>query len=382
MFLRNFHPDQFLRKVAGTEPFRDYCGQRGILWETPSAHMPPEETYRRSLAALAKLPHDKQVQVEADLAKVNELGDRDAIALLLKAAEGKELPSDLIPSDAAVALYFFMRHPDLFHEVFLHYQARDNDGWRNAQAPSGLMLNYLDAKAQALAASLQEFFQAREGVGRFSTVTAYQLQYAFCFVAHVSDRLHVVEGFTDNGELVMQRFWPALPLLFAYYPQDGTLAMKSPLEPADWVWDLLQRFGKVVLGVELQPEARGYSFALDLLKRRFDPAPDAMDMELVRVKTLHLAYPERQGRRQVRLETLATDEQFAVLQMVQTHLSGTGIFDQLRVVYAEIQVRMRFEGRSKSYLIRLWPNRCNIGQTALGERLRACLKRWGVYHGS
>ena len=46
-----------------------------------------------------------------------------------------------------------------------------------------------------------------------------------------------------------------------------------------------------------------------------------------------------------------------------------------------VPVKLKVEGRSKSYLIRLWPNRSNLGQTPLGERFRACLRRWGISHG-
>lgn len=380
MFVRNFHPDRFIRSLFATEPFRDYCGQRNIPI-TPAESAPMrEDNYRLWTAALARLPGEQQVQVELDLAKVNEMGDRDAVAHLLKAAEGKELPSDLIPSDAAVALWFFLHHPGIFHEVFLNHETEERDWWQNARAPPALALNFLDGKAAALAASVQDFFREREGIGRFCVVNAYRLEGAYCFVAHVSDRLHLVDGFTDSGELTGQRVWPALPVIFVYYPQDGTVLLKSHLHAGDWLLDLFQRFGRAVLGAELDAGCLGHTFDLDRLKRRFDPLPDAEDMEMVRVKSLHLHYPERHGRRRLKLETLASDEQFAVLQMIQAHLSGDGIFDQLLVYHAELQIRLRVEGQHKSYAIRLWPNRSNLSQTPLAERFRACLKHWGLYH--
>jgi len=380
MFVRNFHPDRFVRSVYGTDPFREYCGQRNILVDPALLAPMREEEYRLWLTALAQLSSDQQVQVELDLTKVNEMGDRDAVAHLLKAAEGKELPSDLVPGDAAVALWFFLHHPDIFHEVFLHQEIQEMDCWRNAQAPAGLTLNYLEGKAAALAATVKDFFQAREGIGRFCAVNAYRLNEAYCFVTHVSDRLHLSEGFTDSGELTTHQLWPAVPVLFVYYPMDGTVLVKSHLQASDWLLDLFQRFGRAVLGVELDPSCVGHTFELDRLKRRFDPQPDADDMEMVRVKTLHLHYPERHGRRQVKLETVAGDEQFALLHLIQAHLNGAGVFDQLVVGHAELHIKLRIEVRSKSYLIRLWPNRCNLTESPLAERFRACLKRWGLYH--
>jgi hypothetical protein len=381
MFVRNFYPDRFLRTICGTDPFRDYCRERGIAFDVASTAAMQAEDYQRWLTALAGLPNDHQVQIDLEFARINEMADRDAVAHCLKAAEGQELPSDQIPGEAAVALWFFLHHPKIFHEVFLHQEAAEREGWHNAQAPSGLGLNYLEAKAAALAASLKDFFQAREGIGRFCAVDAYHLSEAYCFVAHISDRVQVVEAFTSRGELNVQRLWPAVPVLFAYYPQDGTVLLKSHLHSSDWILELFQRFARAVLGVELgQEHCLGHVFELDLLKRRFDPLPDADDMQMVRVKTLHLLYPERQGRRQVRFETLLSDEQFAVPHLVQAHLTGVGLFDQLQVAHAELQIKLHVDGESKSYIVRLWPNRCNLSQTPLAERFRACLQRWGISH--
>src|SRR3954451_3338545 len=117
MFVRNFFPDRFVRSVYGTDPFREYCAQRNILLEPATPGPMQEAEYRLWLAALAQLPSDQQVQVELDFTKVNEMGDRDAVAHLLRAAEGRELPSDLVPGDAAVALWFFLHHSESFHEV-------------------------------------------------------------------------------------------------------------------------------------------------------------------------------------------------------------------------------------------------------------------------
>jgi hypothetical protein len=45
-----------------------------------------------------------------------------------------------------------------------------------------------------------------------------------------------------------------------------------------------------------------------------------------------------------------------------------------------LQVRLRVPGGAKRYLIRLSPDRCNLDRTPIGERLRACLRQWGLCH--
>jgi len=228
---------------------------------------------------------------------------------------------------------------------------------------------------------LREFFHLRQGTGRFCTVEVSRLNGAYCFVAHVADRLHHVESFTEDGERITERLRPAFPMFFVYYPQDGTILLKSPFDAEDRVLELFQRFGRSVLGTDLDARCLNRPFALDRLTAASVLLPDAQDMEWVRVKTLHFRYPERQGRRQVKLETLASDEPLAILQMIETHMNSEGTLDQMQVCYAELQVLLRVaDQQSKSYFIRLWPNRCNLNHTPLGERLRACLKRWGLYH--
>ena len=74
------------------------------------------------------------------------------------------------------------------------------------------------------------------------------------------------------------------------------------------------------------------------------------------------------------------DGQFAILDLLREHGGAEGVVEQLRVLHAELQVRLRVGAHRKSVLIRLWPDRCSLNQTALGERLRECLKRWGVCH--
>lgn len=170
---------------------------------------------------------------------------------------------------------------------------------------------------------------------------------------------------------------PALPILFVYYPHDGTVLLKSHLRARDRIVELFQQFGTAVLGSPVMYDAEAID--LELLKQPFHPLPDADDMELIRVKTLHLCYPIHARRRQVKLETLTSDATDAIDHLLRSHISSVSLA-QLRVCHAELQVRLRVAGARKNYLIRLWPNRCNLGQTQLGDRFRTCLRNWGISH--
>src|SRR5205085_1918654 len=120
------------------------------------------------------------------------------------------------------------------------------------------------------------------------------------------------------------------------------------------VWELFRLFGQTVLGVELAPDCDGYTFDLRRLTEPFSPLPDGPDMEMIRVKALHFRYPERLGRRQVKLETLTSDEPLAIQELIKTHFGPGELLQQVTVSHAELQVKLRMESGSKSHVIRLW----------------------------
>jgi hypothetical protein len=372
MFARSFHLSRFLRAVSGTEPFRDYCRSKDLAIPHTDRTVTEEWT-----AAVSCLPSDAQVRIEFELAQVNELSSRGAIDQLLGASRGSVFPADDVPFGPALALWFYVHQPDAFREVFFHHEVTEAHAWRSAIGKAGLAPATIAARATVLGEELRQFFHRDYGIGRFGAVEAHPIGASVCFVARIADRIQLVEGFTDRGQATLHRVRPALSVLFAYHPANGTVLLKCRLRALDRVRELFRCFGRAVLGSAV--EHAGEAFQLDRLLLPFHPLADAPDMESVRLKALHLRYPERIVRRRVKLETLTGDEPTAMDQLLRAHV-GTDA-RELTVCYAEIEVRLRVEGRPKHYLIRLWPDRCSLDQTALGERLTTCLRRWGLAHG-
>jgi len=377
MFLRPFHPERFLQSVYGTESFADYCRSRRIPFKQRQDTLPGPGDARRWAAVLAQLPHEQHAQVELELATVNEMALPAATARLLEVAGEAEVPEDAIPGGAPLALWFLVHRAALFKEVFLHHEIEEVDSWRTGQAPRGLTLSDLDDRAAILAEALPAFFRIRTGKQPFCTVEAHRLSQRVCVVAQVADRLQFLDAFTEEGRPIRHRLRPARHLLFVYEPSDGTVLVTSPLRSRERIASLLRCFGQAVLRAEVtfgKP-----AFALDALKWPFHPLPDASDMEMVRVKALHLRYPARDGRRQLKLETLASDAPSAIDALLSSHVAAAAR-RQLQVAHAELQVRLRTARGSRSYAIRLWHNRCNLSQGPLGDRFRSCLQRWGLAH--
>lgn len=370
MLTREFCPARFLRRVAGTATFQDFCRTRSVPFNTDS-HGADD---RRWAAALASLRPDAQARIELELALVTELSGDDGTAHLLAAAAGGPLPPDDVPGGEGVALWFLLHRPDVFHEVFLHHESGDGEHWRRAKSAAAIVIDDLGRAGFALAEGLREVFRRDTGSGRYCAVDARRLPAAVCFVARVADRPRLVEAFADAGEAVVHALRPALAVLFTYSPRDGAVMLKSAAHSPDHARRLFECFGRTVLGAPVA--CGGPVFDLDRLKHPFHPLPDAPDMESVRLRSIHLRYPSRLGRRCVKLETLGGDEPDAVEQLLRAHVPA-GV-PELTVSHAELHVRLRIEGRCKQVRIRLWRDRCNLGQTPLGDRLRACLLRWGL----
>jgi hypothetical protein len=377
MFTRTFHPGRFLRCAYGSEPFADYCRSRGIAFDQATPAALGAGDFTGWVAALSRLPPAEQARVELELSRVYELSTREAVDHLVQAAGAGHLPPDHVPGGVPLALWYFVHRPDHFSAVFLRHEVREAEGWRPARAAPQLAMDDLAAKADALAGELKAFFRLTEGSGRFCAVDALRLPDSYCFTAQVADRLQLVEGFTDAGEPAAQRLRPALPVFFVYYPETGDVLLKCHLRAPERTRALLQCFGRAALGGKIERIAE--VFDLERLRRPFHPLPDAPDIEEVRVKTLCLSYPEHTGRRKVMLHTLAADAPAAIDELLAEHLRGEAA-DELRVSYAEIQVLLKTEAGRRHYLIRLWPDRCSLDRTPLGDRLLAGLKRWGLCH--
>lgn len=370
---------QLLSHLCGTPVFVDYCRQHGISFEQPAATGFQRGDVKRWMEALLQLPEQQRIAVELELSKVMALADADAQAHLLSALGGRELPRADIPGGVPLALWVLLRYPAVFHEVFLHQEIRDIDCWRVARGKAGLSIEEMHQHTAALASSLQQFFGLLEGNGQFCAIEAHVLPEGGCFIASVADRVQLLDSFTDSGERTTERLCPAFPVTFMYYHQDGSVLLKSRQRSNDRILDLFQRFGKTVLGIDITAEDLGQRLTLDRLKDHWQLLPDADDMEQARVKCLHLRYPQDSGHRQLKLETLAGDEPAAIPALLRAHVSEVTL-RQLQVVYAELQVRLREYNRSRSHTIRLWQNRSNLPQTALGHRFRRCLVRWQLLH--
>ncbi len=380
MFIRTFSPWQLLRHLYGTEVFTEYCATRRLRFEQRRGKTMEREDFGRWQALLRGLSKKKVERVQLELAKVNEMAHADSIVQLLTAARGTRVPPEDVPGDTGIALWFLLRHPRLFHESFIKQEIGEPGAWWSISVPPGIAIAEPATRSEALAESLKDYFRRIEGTGKFCLVDMFPLNASCVFVAYLSDRLQLLDVFTEEGKYATQAARPAFAVLFVYQPEDGRVLLKTRLRGADRVLSLFQMFGKTVLDVKIDGGALAPLYRLDVFKRKFDPPPDAEDMEMVRVRSLHLVYPERFGRRRVKLETLPGDRQFAILDLLNAHGGGESVLDQLDVLYAELQVRLRVEGRSMSYLIRLWPERCSLNHTALGKRFHACLQRWGIAH--
>jgi hypothetical protein len=380
MLARTFLPRQIVRHLYGSEPFIDYCRERGIAFEQKLGYAMSNADGGRWRNIVRALPEAKWGMFELELAQVSELADPDSIALLCEAARGRPLPPASVPGDAARSLWFFLNHPSLFREVLFGQEIAEVDAWRMAQGPAVGTVDQMLGRDAALADGLRDFFQSHGESERYCVVDAYPTDAGVCFVAHLADRLQLLDVFTDDGEHTTKAARPATTIIFLYEPAIGRILVRTRLRSRARILELVQRFGKAVLGVELPDDCLRPTYRLDVLKHRFDPPADAADMEAVRVKSLHLAYPERVGRRRVKLETLAGDQPQAIAELLRDHASGNRTLDELGVVYAEVEVCLRVAGRRKPYVIRLWPDRTSLSRTPLGRRFHACLRGWGLTH--
>jgi hypothetical protein len=378
MLRRRFLLNRTLRALVGTEPFSEYCASRGISFAVRSNSTIEGDIEAAWREALTMLPPEKQAEIELELAQVNELAHRGGIYSLIDACAERDLPADLIPGEAAQALWFLVRHPDVFQEVFFHEEVQEVESWQNARAAPGIGIDDHRTARRSFEQAITGFFRAHEGTGRYCASHSYRLTDPEChvFVGYVSDRLRILEAFSEAGEHRPHRIHPASRVIVAYYPGDGSLLLKARQRALSKVTALLAAFSQAVLHVDFDPSSLNARYDLDRLKERMDfPLPEGM--LAARLKAIELAYPVTEGRRRVRFETNASDDRLAVYRLLENHISQRDR-ERLRVIFAEIQAGISVRGRPKNVFVRLWPNRCTLNQTPIGELLQRCLRSWQI----
>ena len=200
MFARTFIPWQLLRHVYGTEPFVQYCQSRSLAFEQRPGLAMERDDFARWQAVLKGLPEAEQAKVELELAQVNEMAHMDTVAQLLAAARERGLPSDLVPGETALALWFLLHYPELFQEVFFQHEVGEIGAWRTIRVPRDTAVPDFSVRKEALANSLKECLKLQEGTGRFCVVDVHPLQGSYCFIAYLSDRLQLFDVFTEEGK--------------------------------------------------------------------------------------------------------------------------------------------------------------------------------------
>lgn len=366
--------DRFLRGLYPSRVFRAYCRTRQISLPRQRAERPWDETVRWWTETVGSLPDEHRARIEWEQLAVSELGTPEGCDHLLTAAAGGALPPRSVPSGAPIALWFLLHHADLFRAVYLRHERRPADVWYAGRAAPGLPLPDTEVVEGRLAASLGAHFRASLGTGTACAVRGHRIPGAVYFAVRLGARPSVLEALSPSGTPIRRSVPQTVNADVVYYPRDGTVLLRSPLRSADRVQEFWQCVSRAVLHAPLKSEQSG--FALDRLKQPFQPLPDDEDIEEVRVKTLHLQYPGRVGRRELTLNTLTSDTPSAIEEMLRAHAGG--VLDDLQVSHAVLQVRLRLEGCSKTHLVRLWPDRCDAGQGPLRTRVLACLRTWGL----
>jgi hypothetical protein len=366
--------DRLLRGVHDSPVFAEYCRRRRL----PVLHTASGDRWNESVQSwtqgVADLPEGRRSKVDRELEAVRDLSGSDASAHLLSAAREAGRPPRSVREWGPVALWFLVHRHALFWEVFYRHESREVDLWHAAQTVPGLHPHPADRRRRTqIAKTVGAFFGEDGGGARHCSAEVYQLPHAVCFSARLPGRRSLVGQFGQSGVSTRPRAPAAVHADLVYYPHDGTILLQSPLRSIDRVEGLLHRFTQAALGVPI--ESRGPVFALDRLKSPFHAHPDGDDMEMVRVKALHLRYPARAGRRSLKLETLTSDTPSAIDDLLRAHVRDDALSD-LRVSFAELQVRLRVGGRGKNYSIRLWSNSCDVGKGLLGDRFLACLRGW------
>lgn len=348
----------------------EFCRDRVLPppGERSSANLEVSVALAGSWATLIeRRPEPEREAVLQELEAITDLTAPLGNSHLLDAA-WPDCPPAGVARGTPLALWFLLRRPDFFDAVWRNHLHRDLDVSRAARVePCPKPKTPTDAPDRLLG-ELRAL-----GLAQGWSVIRHDLSQAGA-LALVAERSATGKGVAESLPAGLDRPLQSDRLEFSWYPAQGTLLLHPGLGPEQHLLDLLAAFARSVGAGSL---LAGPAFDTDRLRWPFPPPPDDLDLEEVRLKCLHLRYPERDGSRLVLLDTLETDTSAAVEELLDRHVPQETLLE-LGVHQADIQLRLRVGDGSRHHLIRLYPNFCDLGRGALGERLLACVRRWGL----
>lgn len=353
--------DRFLQCLLGASALPDYCRARRVRLPARLARRGWAGSVKWWGDTLRRLPDRLRAQVEWEQLAVPELATPSGYLHLLAAAGGKGPPPDGPTGVLAGVLRFLLDSPALFREVYSRHRRREPNVWRAARATAGLPLPEPATAEARVTSTLAKLYREHTGNRAHCEVAVHRVPGAVYVSARPRGERTGLPAAQTFAELV-------------YFPADGTVLLRCPWPDDTRAREVMRCVFEAALGAPLGKVRPG--FALDRLREPFRPLPDADDVLSARLTALHLRYPGRLGRREVRLRALPSDSPAAVEEMLRAH--GGRHLDELRVSHAALLVRVRLEGCEKDRLVRLWPNRCDAGEGPFRARVLASLRSWGL----
>lgn len=344
---------RFLRAVRQGNQLARYCQSRRVPPPPPGACSP--DAARAWAEKLGALDREDRDRMGREVDAVGELSSPCASAHLHAAGGGGQVPPHA-GSPALDALWFLLHRPAVFWGVFSRHLRSRHEVWLAARAAPGLFQGCGEPGAGGHPVGA---VAGGSGAGAAPPET-HRLPQGLAFVwASVSPG---AGGARPGAQL-------------CYYPADGMVLFRGTPAAGQRHQSLFHVLAASVLDGRIDTERP--VFALDRLLQPFRPPPDNADMERVCVRSLELRYPERAGRRSIRLQAAGSDAPCAMEHLLAEH---AGTARGLRVAFAELHIRLSGGGVRKDYPVRLWPDRCDVGRGPVGDRFLACLRHWGLCH--
>jgi hypothetical protein len=380
------HLSKFLRNVPGPQ-LRDYFEAKGIElpddidWDGGN-----QGRYGRLKALTDGLHPEIRAGLTVEIERIIAMGSEAGDAALMSLATSEQRPILVeIASPHTRALWFFQND----FPRFLHAersssfdQARTGQTWDAYGAPIDLDVAREDARLEALAVELSNFFRADGDVRVLVEVFDRNApdEDDACLVQVVVLR----EG-TLVSPLVFLPHRPVGEIGFTYNPTRGVIEVVA--KGRDKHEGLVRSFSRTLLGRELDPERlpiRPYDLSVFMTDRQFSTDPND---QITSVKVRLVTFVANDGMTSVTIEGKNPNESVhaAAERLFRERNPFLGGFSINEVILSVRFQPDRQNPRGKTVSVKLrHPHGCSIGESCAKERLirRKYLSAWGVAAGA
>lgn len=378
-------PISFLMKIS-PPMLNEYGVAHGISLCLKENWKNAESYARAALSAIEQESEEKQGVFWMDIDDIESMSTKEACEYLLNRLheDGKSLNEKTVEGFKCLpqqAMYFYLRHKDLFYETFDSYSIDVKQGWKGRKTVSMPLEKFIE-NIEDFKKALKSLYK-REYKGKKIKIRYDDKGDRVIFTAHIEDVFTTDMAFEKDKEVLNNKKprKPVFPINFLYMPDEGVLQVKSKGGKAR-VQELQNIFIEHFLKADPEEFANLSRFCFDKvqdIENLTFPVSIQDGIESVTLKGLKIVHRETNTIHSI---DITPQEGKVGVQQMQEELEGMNIeleAFEIKKFKVKVVFRPKNKERKRQVTVEITdPDGCNLKQRRIDAIVYKLLKKWGL----